>query len=106
MYKIMASTNLRNKYNQVSEVAKKEPVILTKNGKADVIVMGVDFFKKKELEQKEKEMELEFYKQAFEDEKDFQEGRFVTAKEMSETLSRYITEDLPGIRENVRKQFS
>jgi len=106
MYKIMASTNLRNNYNQISEIAKKEPVILTKNGEGDLVVMGIDLFQENELRQKEKELELEFYKQALDDELDFQEGKYFTAGEMSKVLEKYITNDSPEIREEIRKKYS
>ncbi|WP_227763424.1 type II toxin-antitoxin system prevent-host-death family antitoxin [Zhaonella formicivorans] len=108
MYKIIPSTNLRNKYNQISELARKEqkPIVLTKNGEGDLVVMSIELFEKKELEYEEKEMELEFYKQLFEDEKDIEEGKFFTGDQVSQMLSKFIKEDLPEVREKIRKQYS
>ncbi len=43
---IRPSSDLRNKYNEISEFCKKnhEPIYITKNGKGDLAVMSIETF--------------------------------------------------------------
>jgi prevent-host-death family protein len=45
---IRPSSDLRNKYNQISEFCHKysEPVFITKNGKGDLTVMSIEIYEK------------------------------------------------------------
>lgn len=45
---IKPSTTLRNEYPLISELAKQEPVFITKNGEGDVVVMGIELYTKME----------------------------------------------------------
>ena len=46
MASIRPSSDLRNKYNEISEFCHKndEPVYITKNGKGDLAVMSIEVF--------------------------------------------------------------
>lgn len=48
MPKIRPSSDLRNKYNEISEFCHKyaEPVYITKNGKGDLAVMSIETYEK------------------------------------------------------------
>ncbi|HZK55986.1 MAG TPA: type II toxin-antitoxin system Phd/YefM family antitoxin [Desulfosporosinus sp.] len=48
MPSIRPSSDLRNKYNEVSEFCHKnsEPVYITKNGKGDLAVMSIETFER------------------------------------------------------------
>ncbi|MEI6521799.1 MAG: type II toxin-antitoxin system Phd/YefM family antitoxin [bacterium] len=48
MPKIMPSSDLRNKYNEISEFCHKysEPVYITKNGQGDLAVMSIETYEK------------------------------------------------------------
>ena len=43
-------SDLRNKFNEISEICHKEgePIYLTKNGKGDLVVMSISAFEKRE----------------------------------------------------------
>ena len=45
---IRPSSDLRNKYNEISEFCRKnrEPVYITKNGQGDLAVMSIETFEK------------------------------------------------------------
>ena len=45
---IRPSSDLRNKYNEISEFCHKysEPVYITKNGQGDLVVMSIDSYEK------------------------------------------------------------
>ncbi len=88
MYKIIPSADLRNKYSQIADFAKQthEPVILTKNGEGDLIVMSIELFE-------EKETELELYKRLAENKMDIAKGHFVTGSDISKQLTKYIKND-------------
>lgn len=47
---IIASTMLRNKYNEISRKCKNsdEPIYLTKNGEGDLVLMSIDAYEKRE----------------------------------------------------------
>lgn len=88
MYKIIPSADLRNKYSQIADFAKQnhEPVILTKNGEGDLIIMSIELFQ-------EKETELELYKRLAENKMDIAKGHYQSGSEISKQLSRYIKHD-------------
>lgn len=88
MYKIIPSADIRNKYSQISEFAKKnhEPVVLTKNGVGDLIVMSVELFQ-------EKEIELDLYKRLAENKMDIAKGHFQSGSDFSRQLQKYIKHD-------------
>jgi len=48
MPKIRPSSDLRNRYNEISEFCHKtsEPVFITKNGKGDLAVMSIENYEK------------------------------------------------------------
>ena len=60
---IKPSTCLRNEYNEISELCKKnqQPVFLTKNGEGDLVVMSIEAFSLREemLDLREKLLEAE-----------------------------------------------
>ena len=47
---IKTSTALRNEYNSISDLCreKQEPVLLTKNGEGDLVVMSIEAYKFRE----------------------------------------------------------
>lgn len=61
---IIASTLLRNKYNEISKKCKNtdEPIYLTKNGEGDLVLMSIEAFEKRErlLKLKEELLDIEF----------------------------------------------
>jgi prevent-host-death family protein len=48
MPKIRPSSDLRNRYNEISEFCHKnsEPVFITKNGKGDLAVMSIETYER------------------------------------------------------------
>ena len=54
---IIASTMLRNKYNEISKKCKTsdEPIFLTKNGEGDLVLMSIEAYEKRERMLKLKE---------------------------------------------------
>lgn len=88
MYKIIPSADLRNKYAQIAENAKvnNEPIVVTKNGEGDLIIMSIELFE-------EKEIELEIYKRLAENKMDIAKGHYVTGSEMAQQLGKYIRND-------------
>jgi len=46
MIKILPISDLRNNFNEISEICHKEaePVYITKNGKGDLVVMSIAYF--------------------------------------------------------------
>lgn len=45
---IKPSTALRNEYGSIANLAKEEPVYITKNGEGDLVVMGIELFERME----------------------------------------------------------
>jgi prevent-host-death family protein len=76
MPSIRPSSDLRNKYNEVSEFCHKyaEPVYITKNGQGDLAVMSIETFER--LAGK-----FELYKLLGEGLADLKEGRIIPAEE-------------------------
>lgn len=73
---IRPSSDLRNKYNEISEFCHRyaEPVYITKNGKGDLAVMSIEVYEK--LTGK-----LELYKLLDEGMEDLKNNRMVAAEE-------------------------
>ena len=46
MPRIQSSTDLRNKYNEISSFCResREPVFITKNGQGDLVIMSIETF--------------------------------------------------------------
>ncbi len=88
MYRIIPSADLRNKYSKIADFAKQnhEPIVLTKNGEGDLIVMSIELFE-------EKEIELQLYKRLAENKMDIAKGHFQSGTELSKQLGRYIKND-------------
>lgn len=63
---IKPSTSLRNEYNDISNICKREnkPVFLTKNGEGDLVIMSLDYYVKREemLDLREKLINAEMKK--------------------------------------------
>jgi len=73
---IRPSSDLRNKYNEISEFCHKyaEPVYITKNGQGDLAVMSIETFER--LAGK-----FELYHLLGEGLSELKEGRVITAEE-------------------------
>lgn len=58
---IMASANIRLKYNEVVDKCKQsgEPIYLTKNGQGELVVMDIASFEKREQELRAQQLVLE-----------------------------------------------
>lgn len=64
MTKIIPSTDLRNKYNEISEYcfSTNEPVFVTKNGRCDLIIMSPSAFEHFEYDRIDKMVAKKFEK--------------------------------------------
>lgn len=100
MYKIIPSADLRNKYSQIADFAKQkhEPVIITKNGEGDLIVMSIELFE-------EKETELELYKRLAENKMDIDKGHYQSGLEVSKQLCRYIKHDNTNLINELKETY-
>lgn len=60
---IMASADIRLKYNEVVEKCREsgEPIYLTKNGQGELVVMDIASFEKREQELRAQQLVLEAY---------------------------------------------
>jgi len=78
MYKIIPSSDLRNKYAEISQELKDkhQPVIISNKGEGDIVAMSMEYFE-------EKELELEFYKIIAENYEDIAKGNYKTGEEVS-----------------------
>ena len=67
---ICPSSDLRNKYNEISNLCKssKEPIFITVNGHGDTVLLSYDYFKQMTAE-------LELLKMLAESEDDVRNGR-------------------------------
>ena len=82
---ILPSSDLRNKYNEISDTCHKtgKPIYITKNGKGDLAVIDINVF----------EYMIEKYDLFEEIEKglkDFEEGRFLTSEEAYSRIEKDI----------------
>ena len=70
---IMASADIRLKYNDVVEKCKEtgQPIYLTKNGQGELVVMDIASFEKREQELRAQQLVLEAYAARLAGEKDY-----------------------------------
>ena len=70
---IMASADIRLKYNEVVEKCKEsgEPIYLTKNGQGELVVMDIASFEKREQEFRAQQLVLEALAARLSGEKDY-----------------------------------
>ena len=70
---IMASADIRLKYNDVVEKCKEtgQPIYLTKNGQGELVVMDIASFEKREQEIKAQQLVLESFAARLAGEKDY-----------------------------------
>ena len=70
---IMASADIRLRYNEVVEKCKEsgEPIYLTKNGQGELVVMDIASFEKREQELRAQMLVLEAYAARLAGEKDY-----------------------------------
>ena len=70
---IMASADIRLKYNDVVDKCKQtgQPIYLTKNGQGELVVMDIASFEKREQELRAQQLVLEAYAARLSGEKDF-----------------------------------
>ncbi|HBQ28283.1 antitoxin PHD [Peptococcaceae bacterium SCADC1_2_3] len=87
MPNIRPSSDLRNKYNEISEFCHKysEPVYITKNGQGDLAVMSIETYEK--LVGK-----FELYKLLDEGMEAMKNSRIIPAKDVFEKIERGISE--------------
>jgi PHD/YefM family antitoxin component YafN of YafNO toxin-antitoxin module len=87
MPNIRPSSDLRNKYNEISEFCHKysEPVYITKNGNGDLAVMSIEVFEK--LVGK-----FELYKLLSEGIDAMKHNKVVSAEDVFEKIERELTE--------------
>lgn len=85
MPKIRPSSDLRNKYNEISEFCRKysEPVYITKNGRGDLAVMSIETYER--LIGK-----AELYKLLDEGMNDVKNNRIISAEE---AFNQVVSED-------------
>lgn len=88
MPKIHSSTDLRNRYNEISSFCNstQEPVFITKNGRGDLAVMSVDLYD--QLIQKD-----ELYRLLSEAEDDFKAGRVMSFDSSLEQLRQEMVDE-------------
>ncbi len=98
---IRSSSDLRNNYNEVSEVCHscKEPVFITGNGKADLVVMSIEVY-----EQMAGKFEL--YSKIDKGLDDIEKGRVKSAREVFErkqqvmkTANKIIDRNIDAFKE-------
>ena len=70
---IMASADIRLKYNEVVEKCKEsgQPIYLTKNGQGELVVMDIASFEKREQELQAQQLVLEALAARLSGEKDY-----------------------------------
>ena len=70
---IMASADIRLKYNEVVEKCKEtgQPIYLTKNGQGELVVMDIASFEKREQELHAQQLILEAFAARLAGEKDY-----------------------------------
>ena len=70
---IMASADIRLKYNEVVEKCKEsgQPIYLTKNGQGELVVMDIASFEKREQELRAQQLVLEAFAARLAGEKDY-----------------------------------
>lgn len=83
---IMASADIRLKYNEVVEKCRESgaPIYLTKNGQGELVVMDIASFEKREQELQAQQLVLEAFAARLAGEKDY------SLDESKELLSKLI----------------
>lgn len=83
MPKIMPSSDLRNKYNEVSDFCRRyaEPVYITKNGEGDLAVMSIAHYEQLAAR-------IELYSDIVEGMKDIEECRTVSIDQAFKMLKK------------------
>ena len=71
--KIMASADIRLKYNEVVEKCREsgEPIYLTKNGQGELVVMDIASFERREQELRAQQLVLEAFAARLAGDKDY-----------------------------------
>ncbi len=85
---IMASADIRLKYNDVVEKCKEsgQPIYLTKNGQGELVVMDIASFEKREQELRAQQLVLEAFAARLAGEKDY------SLEESKKLISKMIGE--------------
>lgn len=88
MYKVIPSSDLRNKYAEISQSLKEkhQPIIISNKGEDDLVAMSVEYFE-------ELESEMAFYKNIAENYEDIAKGNYKSGDKLSNLLRRYIKHD-------------
>lgn len=83
MNTIIPSSDLRNKYQEISKLCREtqKPVFITVNGRGDTVILNIEAFEKIELC-------MELMRQLDASEKDIKAGRVGSADEMIERLRK------------------
>ena len=83
MQNIIPSSDLRNRYPEISRMCKKtkKPIYITVNGRGDTVILDIEAYQKLE-------MELEFLIGALRGEKDIKEGKCGPVEEMFERIDK------------------
>jgi prevent-host-death family protein len=88
MPSIRPSSDLRNKYNEISDLCHKyeEPVYITKNGQGDLAVMSIETF--------ERFMgEFDLFKRLLKGEDDIKNGRVKPYREVFEKIEKELLDE-------------
>lgn len=88
MFKVVPSSDLRNKYAEISQSLKEKhrPIIISNKGEEDLVAMSIECFE-------EMEAEMAFYKNIAENYADIAKGNYKSGEDMSSLLHRYIKHD-------------
>lgn len=87
MENIRPSSDLRNKYNEISNLCKetREPIYITVNGRGDTVLLSIEEFKQMQAE-------LELLKNLAEAEDDVRNNRISAAKDTFLDLRKKLEE--------------
>ena len=85
MEKIMPSSDLRNRYSEISNACKetREPIYITVNGRGDTVIMNINEYEKMKTE-------LELLKMLATSENDMRNGNIKPASESIKELREKI----------------
>lgn len=83
MESIIPSSDLRNKYPEISKRCKesKKPIYITVNGRGDTVLLSMEYYEQLEAE-------LELIRMFAASEKDIAEGKIDTAENMFKELKK------------------
>lgn len=101
MYKVIPSSELRNKYAEISQDLKEQhqPVIISNKGESDIVAMSMEYFV-------EMELELEFYKSVAENYEDIAKGNYKTGEEVANLLRRHIKNDNSQLIAELKERYT